>query len=450
MCPGGFNNVANTFGGTYNKSGNNDLSSWAFSDKLNAGGSQNPQRVPRTMRQHVSTRGSCVNVPAPAGPTQKPTPVPTKAPSPPTTPRPTIEPDIAEYDATLKAPLCDTATSHCSSGSSILKGRGTVAGGNEPNQPNTIDSCADGSSGSYKNDESVESLDLRTVEGGYFEAGAEVEVTAEVYAWGNGGKDYADFWFAKDASNPEWQYITTKQPTTGGFSKIKATFELQKSSTRQAVRVCFRYSQSNNGSPGSACPGGPWTDCDDLAFSTVESEGLFAPTPSPTHAPTSSPTKSPSTPLGPDASTSYLLACGSSFSSSCGGQTASANEAEDHEVRCCRDSAATGWTQPSNRKDICADVWGRSTDANEDCQHALNHEEASAMCAAMGGRLCTAEELLGDCTHNTGCGHNNDLIWSSTEAPDAGNTDTGNANETDGKKRKKEGGKKKRKKHHEN
>ena len=70
-----------------------------------------------------------------------------------------------------------------------------------------------------------------------------------------------------------------------------------------------------------------------------------------------------------------------------------------------------------------------------------NHEEASAMCAEMGGRLCTAEELLGDCTRDTGCGHNHDLIWSSTEAPpDAGNTDTGS--EAEGKKRKKGGGKK--------
>jgi hypothetical protein len=224
MCSGGFNNVANTFGGTYNKSGNNNLSSWAFSDKLVPGGSQNPQRVPQTMRQHVSTRGSCVNVPAPAGPTQKPTPA-----------------------------------------------------------------------------------------------------------------------------------------------------------------------------------------------------------------------------LGPDASTSYLLACGSSSSRSCKGQTAAANEAADHEVRCCRDSPASGWAQPSSRDDICSDVWGRSTDANGVCQDALNHEEASAMCAEMGGRLCTAEELLGDCTRDTGCGHNNDMIWSSTEAPDAGNTDTGN--ETDGKKRKEGGGKKKRKKH---
>ena len=38
------------------------------------------------------------------------------------------------------------------------------------------------------------------------------------------------------------------------------------------------------------------------------------------------------------------------------------------------------------------------------------------MCADMGGRLCSSVELLADCTRNTGCGHNNEMIWSSTEA----------------------------------
>ena len=118
--------------------------------------------------------------------------------------------------------------------------------------------------------------------------------------------------------------------------------------------------------------------------------------------------------------TSYLLACGGSSSPFCSGQTAVADQAEDHGARCCRDSAASGWVQPSSRDDICADVWGRSTDINGKCQFALNHEEASAMCAQMEGRLCTSEEILGDCTRDTGCGHNHVLIWSSTEATDKG------------------------------
>ena len=37
------------------------------------------------------------------------------------------------------------------------------------------------------------------------------------------------------------------------------------------------------------------------------------------------------------------------------------------------------------------------------------------MCADLGGRLCTSEELLADCTRVSGCGGDQVMIWSSTE-----------------------------------
>ncbi len=39
------------------------------------------------------------------------------------------------------------------------------------------------------------------------------------------------------------------------------------------------------------------------------------------------------------------------------------------------------------------------------------------MCADLGGRLCTSEELLADCTRVSGCGCGGDqvMVWSSTE-----------------------------------
>jgi hypothetical protein len=38
------------------------------------------------------------------------------------------------------------------------------------------------------------------------------------------------------------------------------------------------------------------------------------------------------------------------------------------------------------------------------------------MCADTGGRLCTKEELQADCTAYAGCGHDFDLVWSSSRA----------------------------------
>ena len=117
----------------------------------------------------------------------------------------------------------------------------------------------------------------------------------------------------------------------------------------------------------------------------------------------------------------YLLACGSSdhWNGDCGGQTAAADTAERHEVRCCKDSVTKPeggtWNQYAGRGAICANVWGESEDSSGTCQHALHYGEALAMCADLGGRLCTAEELLAECTRGSGCQHDQDMIWSSTE-----------------------------------
>ena len=137
--------------------------------------------------------------------------------------------------------------------------------------------------------------------------------------------------------------------------------------------------------------------------------------PGPTPDPTPNPTAAPPPPG------TYLLACGSSahWTGDCGGQTAAADTAERHEVRCCKDSVTKPeggtWNQYAGRGAICANVWGESEDSSGTCQHALHYGEALAMCDDLGGRLCTAEELLAECTRGSGCQHDRDMIWSSTE-----------------------------------
>lgn len=91
---------------------------------------------------------------------------------------------------------------------------------------------------------------------------------------------------------------------------------------------------------------------------------------------------------------------------------------ETHEVRCCRDQAKSGWTKYS----ACPyNVWGESIlkalpDAPSDgCYHAETYSSAAAICTANDGRLCTKQELLSDCSRGSGCSHDRDLIWSSSE-----------------------------------
>ena len=61
LCPGGYENVAYTFGGTYSGSGDRgDIDNYI---NLESNVSYEPRRVNVVMWDHISTRGSCVNNP---------------------------------------------------------------------------------------------------------------------------------------------------------------------------------------------------------------------------------------------------------------------------------------------------------------------------------------------------------------------------------------------------
>ena len=60
---------------------------------------------------------------------------------------------------------------------------------------------------------------------------------------------------------------------------------------------------------------------------------------------------------------------------------------------------------------------------------------AAAICSGAGGRLCTIEEIMGDETQGTGCGHDGDQVWTSSTCDSNGDgeadgmaTAQGNAN----------------------
>jgi len=90
-----------------------------------------------------------------------------------------------------------------------------------------------------------------------------------------------------------------------------------------------------------------------------------------------------------------------------------ASPSDGHEVRCCSDTAKTGWRlNGACKAALSRDVWGES-DAPS-CNSGKTLAEAEAVCAASGARLCTREEILADCTQGSGCQFDKEHVWTST------------------------------------
>lgn len=219
-----------------------------------------------------------------------PQPTPT---TPPPTPAPVpLEPTItASFDGTC--PRCTAIGGACTSGALLLNSRDNVGGTPEPNGPNTIDSCTDGSSGSYHGDESNDAIEVSAIGGGFLQIGRLAVAKATVWAWNNGSSDTADFYVSDTVGpTPNWVHIGSVQPPGGGAQVLTSEpFEL--TSTLQAVRVNFRYSGEQ-----SSCSVGGYDDADDLVFAVApsgpyEPPASDAPSKTPTDAPTDAATPTP-------------------------------------------------------------------------------------------------------------------------------------------------------------
>lgn len=158
----------------------------------------------------------------------------------------------------------------CDSGD-YLKGSSSTKGP-EPNHPNTLSTCTDGSAGVYLQDESIEKIVVRAGDIGddsstaNLEAGNKATIIATVYAYSGYTSDFADFYYAADASNPNWIELGTVQPTAAGINDLKMSYTLPPGGF-QAVRVNFRYGGSR-----SPCTSGSYDDHDDLAFAVQSAE----------------------------------------------------------------------------------------------------------------------------------------------------------------------------------
>lgn len=170
----------------------------------------------------------------------------------------------AVYDAVLKAPKCGQPGSQCDSGS-LLNGRDGITGGPEPNQPNTINnSCADGTSGSYHSDESVDAIKVSTLDGSDLAPGKAVRIDVTFWAFST-SSNYLDLYYTGDANNPNWIRIVTAQPSVTGSQVLTTTYQLPSGGSLQAVRAVLRFQ-------GTASPCGSnsgFDDYDDLIFSVA-------------------------------------------------------------------------------------------------------------------------------------------------------------------------------------
>ena len=173
----------------------------------------------------------------------------------------------AVYNSTLKAPECGSVGASCDSGT-LLTGRGSMSGGAEPNQPNTINnSCADGSSGTFHADESNDRIVISSTDGGPLTAGKTAQVTATIWAYSTA--DAIDLYSAADASNPNWTFLSSITASAAGAQPLSTTFTLPAGGL-QAVRAHLRY----NGS-AATCSTGSYDESDDLIFAV----GSTAPAP---------------------------------------------------------------------------------------------------------------------------------------------------------------------------
>ncbi|MCP3964482.1 MAG: exo-alpha-sialidase, partial [bacterium] len=117
-------------------------------------------------------------------------------------------PQDAVYDGGLGAPVCTIAGSECDS-LALLDG----VASSEPNQPNTLDACNDGTSGTYHSDESNDRIVVSTLDSGNFTEGDTVQIDATVWAWSTFTADTLDLYYAADATNPSWVFIASIQPS---------------------------------------------------------------------------------------------------------------------------------------------------------------------------------------------------------------------------------------------
>ncbi|MBD3310123.1 hypothetical protein GF351_02800, partial [Candidatus Woesearchaeota archaeon] len=197
----------------------------------------------------------------------------------------------AYYDSGFTAPYCAGGESPCIANSSLLKCRNGVSDGYgpEPNEPNTIDSCADGT-GTYSTpscggDESVENITVYDHNNSVFRPGDLIGVEAVVHCYDTADHLALVYTNNSNEATPNWiqmQYIANC-PSAGYNSISFDNFTLHNTSGNHSVRVWINYdtSQDTTQTCAARSSGTNYADNDDVVF-LVEREPVNTPPTTPT------------------------------------------------------------------------------------------------------------------------------------------------------------------------
>ena len=203
----------------------------------------------------------------------------------------------ASYDSVFGAPSCSSYSSSCDTGSSLIARRGSGLNWEpELNHPNTIDGCQDGSSeidSYYVHRIVVRSGGYNSPQNAPLRSGDRATIIATVLPY-QYQRDFVEFFYATDASNPQWQSIdgvgSARHPYSPGYSEVWWEYTIPEGATYQAVRIQIGIFQSW----GNACLDNTYNERDDLVF-------MVMPAPAITSKPSMSPSLSslPTTSLMP-------------------------------------------------------------------------------------------------------------------------------------------------------
>jgi hypothetical protein len=175
----------------------------------------------------------------------------------------------AAYNPGFGAPYCSISDSPCVAPTTLLIAEEGMGGTSEPNNPNTVDSCIDGTSdGTYLTDENIENITITSLNGSSIEDGDTVRVDVWAYCYNN-ANDNLNLIYANDASSISWTIIDSVGtcPVNGGFYLFSSDFVLTGSSGDHVVRGIIQY----NGDVTNTCGDvQTWSDTDDVVFRVDE------------------------------------------------------------------------------------------------------------------------------------------------------------------------------------
>ncbi len=168
----------------------------------------------------------------------------------------------ATFQGWLGAPACLAFGSDCDSGD-LLTGRGTL--GPEPNQPNTtFGECADGTSGTFHVEGSVDRIQLSSGSTAIIARGSLVQVDVTVFASSDYTNERLDVFETDNSVFPlSWNLVGSATPTAPGLQTLSLSFTPSTGTPAEhAVRASYRPSSLSS----SACVSDPLADHDDLWF----------------------------------------------------------------------------------------------------------------------------------------------------------------------------------------